>query len=163
MHSETTEPVLQQHLFEDEELFTHEEASTGQRFFNYLVDGLLMQYGLGMLTGYMVVYTVMAIDEDTAYSLFGNESSASFILSTYMISIVNYLVYYTICEKLFKGYTLGKLITGTRAIRTDGQELTLRDAFLRTLSRCVPFEPLSALGNSPWHDRWTNTMVVKSR
>ena len=116
-----------------------------------------------MLTGYMVVSTVMAIDEDTAYTLFGNESSGSFILSTYLISIVNYLMYYTICEKLFKGYTLGKLITGTRAIRTDGQELTIRDAFLRTLSRCVPFEPFSALGNNPWHDRWTDTMVIKSR
>ncbi len=163
MHTETTEPVLEQHLFADEELFTHEEASTGQRFLNYLVDGLIMQYGLGMLTGYLVVSTAIAIDEDTAYSLFGNESSASFIFSTYLISIVNYLVYYTFCEKLFQGYTLGKLLTGTRAIRTDGQELTIRDAFLRTLSRCVPFEPLSAFGNRPWHDRWTNTMVVKSR
>jgi uncharacterized RDD family membrane protein YckC len=41
-----------------------------------------------------------------------------------MIIIVNYLVYYTLCEKLFRGQTLGKLITGTRAIRTDGEKLT---------------------------------------
>ncbi|HVG11495.1 MAG TPA: RDD family protein [Flavisolibacter sp.] len=163
MQTETNEPSIEQHLFTDEELFAHEEASTGQRFLNYLIDALIMQYGLGMLTGYLVVTTVVAIDEETAYSLFGNQSSGSFILSTYLISIVNYLMYYTICEKLFRGYTLGKLITGTRAIRTDGQELTIRDAFLRTLSRCVPFEPFSALGNSPWHDRWTDTMVVKSR
>ena len=49
MHTETTEPSLEQHLFSDEELFAPEEASTGQRFLNYLVDGLLMQYGLGCL------------------------------------------------------------------------------------------------------------------
>ena len=160
MHTETN---IEQHLFTDEELFDYKEASTGQRFLNYLVDALVMQYGLGMLTGTIVAYAFMAIDEDLAYSLFGNEASISFILSTYLISIVNYLVYYTFCEKLFKGYTLGKAITGTKAIRTDGQDLTLRDAFLRTLSRCVPFEPFSALGNSPWHDRWTNTMVIRSR
>ena len=163
MQTETTEPNLEQHLFTDEELFAHQEASTGQRFLNFFVDGLIMQYGLGLLTGFILVYVFVAIDEDMAYSFFSDENSVNFLLSTYLISIVNYLMYYTFCEKLFKGYTLGKLITGTKAIRTDGQELTLRDAFLRTLSRCVPFEPFSALGNSPWHDRWTNTMVVKTR
>ena len=66
-------------------------------------------------------------------------------------------------EKLFKGYTVGKLITGTRAIREDGKELTFKNAILRSLSRMVPFEPFSAFGGSPWHDRWTKTRVIKSR
>jgi hypothetical protein len=59
---------------------------------------------------------------------------------------------------------LGKLITGTRAIREDGVELNFKDAFLRSLSRLVPFEPFSIWsGNGIWHDSWTKTMVIKSR
>jgi uncharacterized RDD family membrane protein YckC len=85
------------------------------------------------------------------------------LLILYLVGILNYLLYYTFCEKVFKGYTLGKLITGTRAIRDDGNELTFKDAILRSLSRLVPFEALSAFGYSPWHDSWTKTTVIKSR
>ncbi|MBS1653790.1 MAG: RDD family protein [Bacteroidetes bacterium] len=91
----------------------------------------------------------------------GSESG-SMILLGYIIMIFNYIVYYTFCEKVFKGHTLGKLITGTRAIREDGEELTFKDAILRTLSRLVPFEPFTGFG-TPWHDSWTKTRVVKTR
>jgi uncharacterized RDD family membrane protein YckC len=82
---------------------------------------------------------------------------------SYVIFICNYLFYYTLCEKLFRGYTLGKFITGTRAIREDDEELTFKDALLRSLCRIVPLEVLSALAGFPWHDRWTKTKVVKTR
>ena len=75
----------------------------------------------------------------------------------------NYLIYYTFCELAFKGYTLGKLITGTKAIRNDGQPLMFKDTLLRSLSRMVPFEVFSGFGDKPWHDSWTNTTVVKAR
>ena len=81
----------------------------------------------------------------------------------YIVGIFNYIIYYTICEKAFRGYTLGKLLSGTRAIRNDGAELTFKDAILRSLSRIVPFEVLSALAGRPWHDSWTDTTVVKTR
>jgi uncharacterized RDD family membrane protein YckC len=64
---------------------------------------------------------------------------------------------------LFRGYTLGKFITGTRAIRDDDDELTFKDALLRSLCRIVPLEVFSALAGFPWHDRWTKTKVVKTR
>jgi uncharacterized RDD family membrane protein YckC len=65
-------------------------------------------------------------------------------------------------KKLFRGQTLGKLFTGTRAIRTDGEELTFKDALLRSLCRLIPFEVFSGFG-VPWHDSLTITMVVKKR
>jgi uncharacterized RDD family membrane protein YckC len=163
MNIETNLPEVPQDIFTEQELLNYQDASLGQRFLNYLIDSLVMQYGLGLLTGALVVQLLLAVAPDTAYALFGDENSGSFLISVYLISIVNYLIYYTFCEKVFKGYTLGKLITGTRAIRFDGGELTLKDAFLRTLSRCVPFEPISAFGTAPWHDRWTKTTVVKTR
>lgn len=138
-------------------------ATTGQRFLNYLIDNLLLQYGLSLLTG-MAVGTLLAIFfPDYMLKLSQSDDSFALLPFAYLVVLVNYLVYYTICEKAFKGYTLGKLITGTRAIREDGNELTFKDALLRSLSRLVPFEVFSAFGGYPWHDSWTRTRVIKSR
>jgi|SRR5687767_1372652 len=139
------------------------EASLGKRFLNFVVDNLLMRYGLSYLTGSLIGYMMVTLAPEFTYKLFNDESSFGFILLAYIFSVVNYLIYYTFCEKVFRGYMLGKLISGTRAVRQDGEELTFKDAILRSLVRLIPFEPLSALGRKPWHDTWTNTMVVKSR
>ena len=142
---------------------TYESASTGQRFLNYLIDNLLMRFGLSILTSMGVGVILGLIAPEYLQQIAYEENTIDVFLLTYLVGIVNYLLYYTICEKAFRGYTLGKLITGTRVIRVDGGELTFKDALLRTLSRLVPFEPFSAFGGHPWHDTWTNTMVVKSR
>ena len=160
----TEQPIQsEQHLFTEAELFQYNEATLCQRFFNYLIDSLFMNYGMGFATGYILTEFIFAIAPDLAYSIFLEDGRWNFIFSTYMISIFTYLIYYTFCEKVFKGHTLGKLITGTRAIRIDGGELTFKDAILRSLSRMVPFEAFSAFGGNPWHDSWTNTMVIKTR
>lgn len=138
-------------------------ATTGQRFLNYLIDNLLLQYGLSMLTGMAVGMLLTVLFPDYMVELSQSTDTFALLPLAYLILIVNYLVYYTICEKAFKGYTLGKLITGTRAIREDGNELTIKDALLRSLSRMVPFEAFSAFGGYPWHDSWTKTRVIKSR
>lgn len=146
--------------------FRNEPASTGQRFLNFLIDNLLMRFGLSFLTGMGVGVILALLFPDYMQRLSEDPDSTSrfdMFLLTYAIGIVNYLFYYTICEKAFKGYTLGKLITGTRAIREDGGELTFKDALLRSLSRLVPFEVFSGFSGHPWHDTWTKTMVVKSR
>ena len=139
-------------LFDENEFAEYNEASNGQRLVNYLVDSLLMRYALSYITSTLLVRFLLAVSPQTAYDLFSEEN----LLASYIITLLNHLVYYSICEKAFKGYTLGKLITGTRAIRDDGEELTFKDAFLRSLCRLVPFEALSIwFGNGPWHDTWT--------
>ena len=60
----------QQELFTQEELFNYQDASPGQRFLNYLIDGLLMQYGLSFATGYVIAKIMLAISPETAYDLF---------------------------------------------------------------------------------------------
>ncbi len=141
-------------------------ASTGQRFLNFFIDNILMRFGLSILTGMGVGVILAVLFPDYMTRLAENPditTNIDLFLLAYAVGIVNYLLYYTICEKAFKGYTLGKLITGTRAIRNDGAELTFKDAFMRSLSRLVPFEAFSAFGGYPWHDTWTKTMVIKSR
>lgn len=139
-------------------------ADKGRRFVNWLVDNLLMQYVLGFATGYLLALLFLEIAPDFLYDVVNEPpGSMNYLLYVYIVAIFNYLVYYTLCEKLFRGYTLGKLLSGTRAIRKDGTELTWRDAFLRSLSRLVPFEAFSGLGDEPWHDTWTNTTVISAR
>jgi len=138
-------------------------ASQGQRFVNWLIDNLLMRFGLSYLSGYVVGYGMAKLFPEYAYRVIYSQDKSDLILIGIIIVIFNYLVYYTFCEKVFRGYTLGKLISGTRAIRDDGKELTFKDAILRTLSRIVPFEVFSGFGDQPWHDSWTKTSVVKAR
>jgi uncharacterized RDD family membrane protein YckC len=149
-------------LFSDEETVQYEYASTGQRFLNFLVDNLLMRFALSWATTYLVSYILVHLFFDF-YVRMVAEQGFRFYFVVYLIAIFNYVIYYTFCEKVFNGYTLGKLITGTRAIQEDGSDLTIGKAFLRSFSRMVPFEAFSGFSGHPWHDTWTHTMVVKAR
>lgn len=151
-----------QDLFDSHVLYT--PAAQGSRFVNFLIDNLFMNFALSYATGYLVGYILLQVAPDFLNSIANDEEHGiNYYLLVFIISYFNYILYYTICEKAFNGYTLGKLITGTRAIRNDGQPLTFKDALLRSLSRIVPFEVFSGLGDKPWHDSWTNTTVIKAR
>jgi hypothetical protein len=85
--------------------------------------------------------------------------SGEYISALVLIAI--YIIYYTFFECLF-GYTLGKLITGTRVVQTNGEKLRLKQTLLRTLIRYIPVEPFTYLMNtSGWHDKWVGTKVLK--
>lgn len=140
--------------------FQYLHATQGQRFLNFIIDNILMRLTLTYASGYVVGQILQVIAPEFLLRLLDDDSKVGLYVLSYMIVIINYLIYYTLCEKLFKGQTLGKLITGTKALRTDGQELTFKDALLRSLCRLVPLEIFSGFG-VPWHDAWTNTMVVK--
>ena len=143
-------------------LFRFTQASRGERFGNFLIDNLFMRFALSYITGMAVGALGAVIAPDFINRIVYEKDIWSLFFLAIVIGIFNYIIYYTLCEKLFKGKTLGKLITGTRAIRADGEELTFKDALLRSLSRLVPLEFLSGFGE-PWHDTWTKTMVVKSK
>ncbi len=163
MHNPPDAPDLLGELNDPDAFYTC--ATPGQRLLNWLVDNLLMRFGLsyvtGMLVGSLLGWLAPAWLSRLVYG--GKGVSVDLILLALLIGVFNYLIYYTLCEKLFRGYTLGKLISGTRAIRQDGTPLRTRDAFMRTLVRLVPFEVLSGLGTLPWHDSWTGTRVVQAR
>lgn len=152
-------------LFSDHQEFV--EAAQGQRFLNLIIDGLFMRFVLSLATAYLFGYIMAGVMpdflRDVAYEIETGDRTWRFWVLAFLLGRFNFLIYYFICEKAFKGYTLGKLITGTRAIRNDGQELTLKDAILRTLCRLIPLEAFSGLGIRPWHDTWTKTTVVKTR
>ena len=132
----------------------NEPAQRVKRFANYIVD---------MIVLYVLLFGIAILIASADSSFFTNESTGETNEPLiYLISILVMFSYFTIMEKSTNGRTIGKFLTGTRAIRGDGKELTMKDAALRTLCRFVPFEPLSGFG-TPWHDSWTKTTVVNAR
>lgn len=138
--------------------FQYSQATQGQRFLNFVVDNILMRLTISYGTSFVVGKILMMLSPELLLSLVNNGKAGLYIFA-YFVVIVNYLVYYTLFEKLFRGQTIGKLLTKTRAIRTDGEELTFKDALLRSVCRLIPFEIFSGFG-VPWHDSLSNTMVV---
>lgn len=75
------------------------------------------------------------------------------------------MMYMFVNEYFMKGKSIGKFITGTRAVNQDGSQISVRTALMRSLIRMVPFEAFSALGTPsfPWHDKWTSTYVIDEK
>ncbi|MDB5279936.1 MAG: hypothetical protein JWR61_4891 [Ferruginibacter sp.] len=145
-----------------EDLLTPEEfharASTGKRLANYIIDFVFF-YVLALGFG-----VVLALAAPTTAELFTN-GSPGFGLLDRVVSLLLYALYMSAVEAIFKGKSLGKLITKTRAINADGSQISGGKAFERGFSRAVPFCVFSALGTpcNPWQDKWTNTMVVDDK
>lgn len=133
-------------------------ASTGKRFANYLID---------LFAFYMVAIAIiifMAVLSPTGIDGLVDDSAGSQLVDR-LLFLVGYALFMSIVEALFKGKSLGKLITGTRAVNLDGTGISAGTAFGRGFSRAVPFCVFSAFGNpcDPWQDRWTNTMVIDQK
>lgn len=160
---ENTE-VIKQDLITDEidPYFQYSRAAQGQRFLNYLIDNIIMRFTITYITGFGVGYILGYLFPDFMIKIVNDNNTMTIILLDYIVGIFNYIIYYSLCEKLLKGQTIGKLFTRTKAIRNDGEELMFKDALLRSLCRLIPFEVFSGFG-VPWHDSLTNTMVVKTR
>lgn len=146
-------------ILQEFEVLQYETATRTHRFFNFLLDGIFMRFVITYGTSYLIGIILAETSPELLYDL-TLDNYWGLLLLSYIVYIINNVLYYTICEKAFKGYTIGKLLTRTRAIRQDGKELTFKDALLRSLVRLVPFEPFSGFGTL-WHDQWTNTTVVK--
>lgn len=150
--------ATQQSLFDELGAY-QENATTGQRFVNYLVDTILL---------YCCYLLIMFLVGVFAEVLFASGSALNEFLDTGIGGLLIYVLffgitigYYTIIEGASKGRTLGKLITGTVAVQEDGSTITWNNAFKRALGRIIPLEVFSGLSGSPWHDRIGRSIVVK--
>lgn len=73
------------------------------------------------------------------------------------------LFYYFILEGFFN-ITIGKCITGTTIVSSDGSRPSAKQRIGRTFCRLIPFEPFSFFNADArgWHDSYTGTYVVRS-
>ena len=152
-------PVEVKDLFDDIQ-YKLVQASMGKRFLNYLIDVIV--FGVLFLIAMMVMVT---INPQAVESFIKKHETGDYSFVEQLLVQVIYGTYMFVVEALFKGKSLGKLATGTRAVKQDGTPLQLRDAQLRGLCRMVPFNAFSALGTPPypWHDRWTKTYVIDEK
>lgn len=133
-------------------------ADTGKRLGNYIID-VIAFYIFAMLAGIVIaILSPATIDE------IGSDDPGTGLISR-LISLILYALFMGTQEAAFKGKTLGKLITGTRAVNLDGSPISTKTAFLRGFSRAVPFVVFSAFGTpcNPWQDRWTDTLVMDEK
>jgi len=153
---ETTPNLLQ----EFEHTVDLTPVSPGLRFLNYIID-VIAFYAISFLVGILFAAVIATGLNNYNDSVAANARYMQlYLLLTWILILV---AYYTLFEFFAKGRTVGKMVTGTVAVREDGSNLTFMDAFLRTLCRFIPFEPFSAFGYRPWHDTLTRTMVIKKR
>ena len=145
-------------IFEDiDQQAYFEYATTGQRFGNYLVD--IVAYYI-----FVFIFTAISAFIMSAAGMSGDDIGAFFDdkLKLYSLLIPLHIIFYTLMEGLGKGKTLGKLITGTRAVQDDCRTpITFKQAFFRSLCRIIPFDVLSGISGRPWHDSMTKTTVIK--
>ena len=149
---ETESHHLSEFLESDE---NYDRVSHIKRLGNYLIDVIGFYILIIMLSIFMAFVFPEALNK------FINKGSEWSILENILYLSI-YGVYMGAQETLLKGRSLGKLITGTRAVNLDGSAISGKTAFIRGFIRAIPFEAFSALGTppKPWHDKWTNTMVV---
>ncbi len=131
-------------------------ASKGKRFLNHLID-LVPQYAIF----YGIDYGSYYLGEITGYyainDFWYNMTELEDLIFNYGVMIL----YYFFMEK-YTSRTLGKYITKTIVVTTEGEAITTKHALSRTLCRLIPFDGISFLGvdGKGWHDSISKTYVV---
>ena len=127
----------------------------GPRFVHFIVDGIFFQ---------ILLYTILFFFE--LMSKFITFSDILLVTIAYISAIVSLILYpimYAICEYFWQK-TPGKFLTKTVVIDEYANKPDFGTLLLRSFARLVPFEPFSCWGDTysrGWHDKWSNTWVVK--
>lgn len=153
-----TDINLENNIFDkiEEPLIQLVPASIGKRLANYLIDSTLYSF--------LFIFLLKAYAPD--YPLENRFiAKQPFTLSEQLLLTFIYGFFMSAMEALLKGKSVGKLITGTRAVTAEGMPISSQTAFMRGLIRIIPFEQVSALSLTfdapyPWHDRWSGSIVV---
>ena len=131
-------------------------ASKGKRFANFIIDYI----------GQLIIGGAIGIAMGIIAEITGDYEYVAWIetmgtLGEYALGIVILIVYYMVFETI-TGRTLGKYITNTKVLTEDGQKPEADKILYRTLSRMIPFEAFSFLGDEGrgWHDSIAKTVVV---
>lgn len=153
--------ILDDFGFDGGRALQYPEASKGKRFVNYVID-YFVRLPFTALLSLTVSYFVLGLTPEEVFTREAVTPGERVLdLALYYLVVV---LYFWVCEVSFRGASLAKLITGTRAVQIDGTPLRPDHALGRSLWRIVPFEPFSFLGDGPgWHDIRTGTKVVDIR
>lgn len=136
----------------------YNRSSLGLRFANLIIDRIVV-FVLFFLFGLFSSFTYQLLNIEFFINITDKLTNLSKIGDMILTSTV-YFLYLLLMEYFTKGRTIGKYITGTKVISTDGAQPSFQDYFIRNISRFVPFDGLSFFGTNGWHDSWSNTRVI---
>ena len=137
------------------ELLDIESTSKVRRFFNWLIDKI-------------VIYVLWAVGGGVAIAIYGEPVEIWFETLPRAVDIaltwLSLLIYYSFMEGAF-GFSIGKLITNTRVVDQFGRPLGFGRALQRSLCRLIPFDAFSLLMSEDsvrrgWHDSLSKTYVI---
>jgi len=129
-------------------------ATNWQRIFHLYVD---------LIASILIFYPIvrMLIDVEATRSWIRILESALTEYGALCFLIIFFRsIFYITFEAVFNA-TPAKLLTETKVTDENGNPPLLSQIIGRTFSRYMPFEPLSFLANSGWHDRWSRTEVLQ--
>ncbi|MGM5630256.1 RDD family protein [Apibacter raozihei] len=133
-------------------------APKSLRFINYFID-----YVVFILIYFILLIGPFYFSEYTVMDIIKIVNEPGIKLMTRLINMLLYALFMWAVEALLKGKSFGKFITGTKVVTEYGETPTLQNYLSRSFSRIVPFEFLSFFGRTGWHDKWSNTRVVKEK
>ncbi|HCA07883.1 RDD family protein [Chryseobacterium sp.] len=133
------------------QIIDRNRASKGARFANYMID----------LIAFYIVFFVIMLIITLINPAYGRWFANTHDLLQRLIGIISYTLFSFLIEAATGGRSLGKLITGTKVIMTDGEKPSVGDYFLRNIIRgIVLIDQLSFFGENGLHDSWSNTRVI---
>ncbi len=122
-------------------------VTQGVRFGYYLID--------------VVFIYITAFVLGIVFALFGLENILDDDISSRIFGMLLIVAYYFILEASI-GTSIGKLICGYTVINQYAEKPSISAILGRSFSRIVPFEAFSCFAERGWHDKWSNTYVVKN-
>lgn len=127
---------------------TYVSAPLAKRAVNYFIDIIVSSFIILFISIYFELEITTQKGEMTKEGM--------------IIMFITISLYYFIFEFLF-GKTIGKIITRTKVISTDGNRATILQCAIRAASRLLPLEQFSGLlmNGVFWHDSIPKTLVVE--
>ncbi|UOE48240.1 RDD family protein [Mucilaginibacter sp. SMC90] len=152
-----SQKALQQEVVNDGEhpQSYYVKAAIGYRILHPLVDMLVTIAVFSEILGRFVDYGSGALFRFMTQT---PESWAQKNITLVIIALR--ILYYIICESVL-GSSPAKFLTKTRVIDYDGNKPSVKKVIIRTLCRLIPFEGFSFFANDGWHDKISETTVVK--
>lgn len=127
----------------------------GPRFVHFIVDCIFFQ---------ILLLTIQyIIDLISTFVAFNDTISITIAFIGAIVTLILYPLMYAVCEHLWQK-SPGKFLTKTVVINEYADKPDFKTLLLRSFARIVPFEPFSCWGDTysrGWHDKWSNTWVVK--
>lgn len=139
----------------------------GTRFGNLFLDGIILSMITWSINKALLMMGIVLNPPAAAVTAI-NMAYLQMLMLMYvraaMITAVFSVIYYTITETVFKGQSIGKLITGTQAVNTENYApVTFSQALVRSLCRQIPLATIAALFVQPWHDTLSKTTVIAKK